>query len=104
VFTVIRGSVFQTYSTNGSWLLNGFSPAYRLAPGAPHPYTLGQALRLCQRSQMLSCYRAHGVQVGFLIQPPSHFWSLQWGEFTAYLVAAVALAAVTVWAVRRWRA
>jgi hypothetical protein len=41
---------------------------------------------------------------GFSCQPTSHYWPLQWDEAGLYVLCALVLGAVALWAVRRWRA
>jgi len=106
-----------TYPTN-AWIQNsGIVPLNRLTPlpgktwnsastgfykcttnllpkgGSEHQYS--NAYRFCSVT-----LRLHYV---IQYQPASHFWRLQEVESALYVLGALVLLGVTVWAVRRWR-
>ena len=90
-----------------SWYLGS---GYRVAPGSGHPTSqayLNHVFDVCGSpygANWGSCVTNHGVQFGTFYQPSSHYWALQWGETTAFVVAAGVLFGVALWSVRRWRA
>jgi hypothetical protein len=83
---------------------------YRVRPGSGHP--TGQAyvnhiLQVCgppYGANWPGCLSTHGVQLGLLVQPASHFWALQWGEAGCFVAATAFLFGLTLWSLRRWRA
>jgi hypothetical protein len=102
----INGQSAFVYSAK-SWYV-GMS--YRLVPGSRHSASqafINHVVNLCNRSPGANwggCLIQHGVQVGTLFQPSSHFWILQWGEAGAFAGAALVLFGVALWSLRRWRA
>ena len=100
------GGVSLQYKGPVYWTV-GF--AYRHIPGSRFPssgsYVSHVANDTCVRpGDFQRCLTAHGVQYGYYYQPESHYWALQWGEASAFVVAAAVLFGLTLWAVRRWRA
>ncbi len=80
-------------------------PGSSVRPGSPSPDAV--ALRCSVHAehpdQVVRCMSAHGVEGGFVFQPPSHYWRLQMGESLLYLVGTGVLFGLGVVAVRRMR-
>ena len=81
---------------------------YRYIPGRRNPsgLTLDQVAFKCQQFATPSvesrCFTNHGVEGGFVYQPPDHYWKMQWREAFVYLGATVILFLLSLWTVRRW--
>jgi hypothetical protein len=104
--TAGSASVSVLSTPTSTWSLGS---GYRLIPGKEHLLegsSLNAVVSRCQASgsDLFRCTTAHGVQFGQFFQPGSNYWALQWTEAGIYLAATAALLAVTIWAVRRWRA
>lgn len=116
--TVSSLSGFPFRTITNSWLLNaGILPTGRSVPVA------GQTWTLRPPAQLSSCIEAVKAQtsasfdaaqarcaslahVHYVIQfqPANHYWALQGTESAIFLAMALLLLAVTVFAVRAWRA
>jgi hypothetical protein len=83
---------------------------YRVEPGSGHPTNqayINHIMNGCGQPfgvNWFGCLTKHGVQIGNLVQPASHFWALQWGEAGSFVAAAALLFGLALWSVRRWRA
>ena len=51
--------------------------------------------------RQIACLNRQGVEGGFVIQPPDHYWRLQWAEALLYMGLAVVFAGAGLVAVRR---
>ena len=97
-----------SYDVSGdSW---NVGTGYRVVPGSAHPTSqtyINHIMNVCGQPfgvNWYGCLSRHGVQMGVLVQPASHFWALQWGEAGSFVAAAALLFGVALWSVRRWRA
>jgi hypothetical protein len=93
-----------------SWFLGSgfrYMPGY-IPRGAPSADEVAQRCKQVysypEYLRYQHCLQSHHLQGGALLQPPSHYWSLQWGEAAIYVGAALVLFGLALWAVRRWRA
>jgi hypothetical protein len=97
---------YVTWSTPPPWNV-GYE--YRDIPGvgrsalAPSPDKVAAACQVygIHPQAVVTCMRHHGVEGGFVIQSPIHYWRLQWVESALYTGLTVLLAAVGLVAVRR---
>jgi hypothetical protein len=82
--------------------------AYRFRPGThlTSHVSINQIVSVCGNpyGDDTACLTKHGIQVGVLYQPESHFWALQWGETGCFVAAAALLFGLALWSLRRWRA
>ena len=78
-------------------------PGVERPAGAPSPDRVAVACTLLgiHPQGVVHCLDRNGVQGGFVVQPPTHYWRLQWAESVLYAALAVALAGLGLVAVRR---
>jgi len=90
------------------WIL---SYGFRFAPGTQPSTGASSASAIAKRclnqsftgSSYDQCLSTHDVQGGFFDQSATHYWALQWRETAIYLLSALVLLGMALWAVRRWR-
>jgi hypothetical protein len=110
VFAVDRAEPFTGTQPPG-WVLNaGYLPLGRTSPASGQTWAssqehVGACFYQAQSQVALDhCAAAARLHFVFEYQPDSHYWALQGAETAIYLGLALVLAAVTLAAVRRWRA
>jgi hypothetical protein len=105
VFVSDQAVIGRLFAGSQTWILGH---GYRFIPGAVNAAGTGSPNEIGQRCQdqnyFLRCLTAHKVEGGIFYQSSNHYWALQWGEAVIYVIAALALFGLTLWAVRRWRA
>jgi ABC-type transport system involved in multi-copper enzyme maturation permease subunit len=94
-----------THALNqGAWQLDFGA---KLLPGHELPTGASSATELARtcfyQQHVAQCWSSHGLEAGTYVQPLTHYWPIQFTEFVIYLVAAVLLFGLALWAVRRWR-
>jgi hypothetical protein len=105
VFVSNHPALARMFADSPPWIL-GYG--YRFIPGTVNRPGTASANEIGQRCQsmesFLRCLSSHQVVGGTSYQPSNHYWALQWGEAAIYVLAAIALFGLTLWAVRRWKA
>jgi ABC-2 family transporter protein len=100
----------QPATEPGGWVLNGaYLPLGRTTPAPGQTWAspwhrMGSCFYRAQSQAALErCSARDHLHFVFEYQPESHYWALQGAETAVYAVLALALAAATVAAVRRWQ-